>query len=595
MTDNSQDQPDVPALATRLSVVLVVDLVESVQAMEFDERGVIARWQTFVERVRHDILPARAGRLVKSLGDGLLAEFSDAAQAVGAARAMHEWFAASCAPLADGRRLALRAGLHEARVFDAEIDLYGSGVNVAARVAQLAAPGELVATVEVRDQLHDSLDADVEDLGECHLKHVARPVRVYRLGEATQAASLPARSAYAAELHVGVAVIPFNEVLVGPSFAGLGDVVADGMIDQLSQSPGLRVVSRLSTACLRHRELPLAEMAARLGVRYLVSGHYVVNGDRVSIAAELADATNDQVVWSGRSQGPWGDLLCAQSELIHELADAVHRTIQEGAVARATVQPLPVLTSCELLLAGVAMMYRAGSADFATSRSLLEHLTERHRRIALPHAWLGKWHVLRSIQGTVEDPAQAADEALQHTGRALDLEPHSAFALAIEGFVYCHLKKDLATAELRLRDACVRNPSLGFAWLFLAVIHTFRGESAPALTAAHRSLALSPVDPLRYYYESLVGSCEYGSGHHAEAIAWSEASHRRNRHHLSTLRILIAAHAAMGQGAQARHVAAELRALRPDYTVAAYEEHSVAVLFPFGQGIARAMREAGIP
>ena len=184
---------------------------------------------------------------------------------------------------------------------------------------------------------------------------------------------------------------------------------------------------------------------------------------------------------------------------------------------------------------------------------------------------------------------------MDRTHRALDLEPSSALALAIEGFVYCHLKKDLATADMRLQEACTVNPSEGFAWLFLAVMRAFKGDSVAALEAGHRALALSPMDPLRYYYESLMASCEFSAGRYEEAVRWCESSRRRNRQHLSTLRMLITANAALGRDEQARAAASELLRIRPDYTVAAYEAHSVAALYPFGQQVARAMRGAGVP
>jgi adenylate cyclase len=215
--------------------------------------------------------------------------------------------------------------------------------------------------------------------------------------------------------------------------------------------------------------------------------------------------------------------------------------------------------------------------------------------VAAPHAWLGKWYVLRSIQGATQEVEQSAALALQHTRTALELEPASALALAIEGFVYCHLKKDLVSADARLRDACTINPSEGLAWLFRAVVNAFQGRSQDALEAGRRALALSPMDPLRYYYESLMGSCEFGAGDPGAAVRWCEASRRRNRQHLSTLRILTAAYAEMGDPAQARAMAEEIRRLRPDFTVAGYEAQSVAALFPFGRRIAKAMRMAGIP
>lgn len=582
-------------LPRRAAIVLVVDLVESVALMGVDERGVIQRWQDFVAHVQHVVLPATSGRLVKSLGDGLMVEFAKAADAVEAASAMHAWMARRCEPLADGRRLALRAGLHAADIFDASFDIYGVGVNLAARIASLAAPGETIASVEVRDLLRDNLDADIEDLGDCHLKHVDRPVRAYRLGPARAALSLPSQESYAMDLRVSIAVIPFGDLLSNVSARGIGDIIADGIIGRLSPSPGLHVVSRLSSSLFRDNLESLSEIGARLNVRYVVSGTYVVAGDDVTVAAELADASTGHVVWSGRTHGPWRDLLTVESQLTHEIADAVHRAVLETAVSKASSWPLPTLRSYELLLGGISMMHRANAEDFAVSRRLLESLVERHARIAMPHAWLGKWHVLQAIQGAVSDLPSAASEALSHTHRALDLEPSSALALAIEGFVYCHLKKDLATAEQRLRQACELNPSEGFAWLFLSVVQAFKGDPTPALEAADRAMNLSPMDPLRYYYESLMGSCEYSAGRHEQAIQWCEQSRRRNRQHLSTLRILIAAYDAAGRPDQARAVASDLLALRPNYRVATYEATSVAALYPFGQHIARSMRAAGIP
>lgn len=583
-------------LPARVAVVLVVDLVESVHLMEIDERGVISRWQAFVAHVQQSVLPATSGRLVKSLGDGLMVEFASAPLAFKAACAMHRWMSDECRPISDGSHLMLRAGLHASKIFDDKLDIYGIGVNLAARITTLAEGGETVATVEARDLLSDALDAEIDDLGDCHLKHIEHTVRVYRLGPARQALSIPKMESYAMPLCAAVAVIPFADQLSNEGSRGIGDVLADGLIGQLSQSPGLHVVSRLSSACYRDRSASLAEVSASLAVRYIVSGAYTVFDGTITISAELSDAQSGHVTWSGRLSGDWRDLLTVESALIHEIADTVHKKILECAVARAVTRPLPTLSSYELFLSGIAMMHRASSGDFEVSHRLLECLTERHRRIALPYAWLGKWYVLRSIQGAQgSDLPQATSSALERTGRALDLEPSSALALAIEGFVYCHLRKDIDTAEMRLRQACIVNPSEGFAWLFLGVLNAFKGESAEAVQAARRAIALSPMDPLRYYYESLMASCEFSAGHFDEAIRWCESSRRRNRQHLSTLRLLIAALAASDRGKEARAVASELLKVRPGYTVANYESHSVAVLYPFGKQVARAMREAGIP
>ena len=170
-----------------LKLVLVVDLVESVRAMEVEEVGVIARWQAFLRHVNLVILPAHAGRLVKSLGDGLMVEFDAALNAVCAAADMHAWMAHRCAPLCGDRRLALRAGVHSAHIFVGREDVYGVGVNLAARVAALARPGKTAATAQVKDRLADAPGLSILDLGEFRLKHVEKPVRIFQVDAANAA------------------------------------------------------------------------------------------------------------------------------------------------------------------------------------------------------------------------------------------------------------------------------------------------------------------------------------------------------------------------------------------------------------------------
>ena len=201
-----------------------------------------------------------------------------------------------------------------------------------------------------------------------------------------------------------------------------------------------------------------------------MSGTFTLVGGQLSIASELCDTSSGHVVWSGRTGGDWqGSAFGRQPALRTRLPTRYIARFLKLPASRAVVRPLPTLESYELFLGEIAMKHRASRDEFEMSRRLLESLTERHRRIALPYAWLGKWYVLQSIQGAAASTPHAASLALERTGRALDLEPSSALALAIEGFVYCHLKKDLDTADLRLREACSLNPSEGFAWLFLAV------------------------------------------------------------------------------------------------------------------------------
>ncbi|MBT2324938.1 adenylate/guanylate cyclase domain-containing protein [Variovorax paradoxus] len=204
------------SLQRRRKVVLVVDLVESVSLMQADELGVIQRWQAFLAHVNQIVLPHNEGRLVKSLGDGLMLEFDAAPRAAAAASAMHDWMARQAAPLQRGDRLQLRAGMHAADVYVDQHDIYGTGVNIAARMATLAGPGETVATTEARDELTDGLDGTIEDLGSCYLKHLGEPVRAYKVGQKGATAPPPGGFGHAGTLQPTIAVVPFESRVSDP-------------------------------------------------------------------------------------------------------------------------------------------------------------------------------------------------------------------------------------------------------------------------------------------------------------------------------------------------------------------------------------------
>lgn len=593
--ESGSELPFALALPQRQKVVLVMDLVESVRLMAANELAVIDHWRGFVHDATSTVLPAHGGRLVKSLGDGIMAEFDSAREAAAASLALHHHFDAANAALPLDQMLYLRAGLNATHVYVDDLDIYGSGVNLAARVASLAGPGETMVTVEVRDQLVDGLDAHLEDMGECYLKHVAQPVRTYRLGSAGSQPIVLPRLDYATSWRPTVAVVPFASRNKDAGYFAVGDVVADGVISQLSRTAGLNVVSRLSTLAFREREADGALYKVHLDADYVVTGSYVVSGEAILLTAVLTDTGQNQIIWTDRFSGEWADLLEANSSLCQHIAEATLRAVLDVSAQQALTRPMPTLASQTLMLGSINLMHRSAHNDFLVSRKALEALVERHPRAAICRAWLAKWYVLNCTRGLATDTLRDAQEALGHTARALDAEPSNSLALAMEGFVYLHLRKDLATALARLESATTVNPNDSLAWLFLSVAQSFRGECPDALSSSERALALSPLDPLRYYYESLAASSALSAHQYERARVLCENSRRLNRTHASTLRALIAAHIGLGNEQEARVVASDLLRLVPTFTVNGYLGQSASASHPFGQQIAQALQTAGIP
>jgi adenylate cyclase len=614
------DQSDVrgAGLVRQETVVLLVDLVESVRLMREHEAFTVRRWADFVRIVVSDILPRHRGFLVKSLGDGLMVRFEAVSDAADAAAEMHRTLATQNADIPEDRHFHLRAGINAAMAWSDGIDIYGTGVNLAARLATLAGPGETIASASAheqlaaalaslanpgetigsaaaRDELTHGVDASCVDLGDCILKHFDKPVRAFRVGPASPHPSLTGRRNYGAAMEPTIAVIPFGARNNAPEHFDIGNLLADSVIWRLSRATNLKVISRLSTNVFRGRSSDVGEVSAHLGATYVLSGGYVVEAGNILVTAELSEVRTNQVVWTDRISGEIGDLLKPESELANRIAQAVHLSVFDAEVDHILTQPLPTLESYSLLLGSIKLMHRSSKDEFLQTRKILDELIHRHSRIAAPRAWLANWYILRVTRGWSEDRKQEAAEALSATHAALDRDPSDALALATEGFVYCHLLNDLETASKRCDAAVNANPSHALGWLYRGTVHAFKGEGDAAVNATRRAIELSPLDPQRYYFESLSATAELSAQQYENAERLARSSLVLNRMHLSTWRVLTISLVSQGRMDEARGALDKVRQLDPELTVAKYIARMPNGQLESGQEWARCLAMAGLP
>jgi adenylate cyclase len=576
--------------------LVVVDVVESVRLMQQHEADVIDRWRGFVAEVREQVLAPRAGRLVKSLGDGMLLEFDATGPALAAALDLQRRIAAWNRGRDPAAWLCLRAGVHVADVVVDDTDVYGSGVNLAARLASLAAPGEIVASDDVHAAAVPGLDPDFEDLGLCHLKHLAEPVRAYRLLQTTPpdgAARLPAD---ALDRRPVLAVLPI--ALRGGADAQsltLADVLSDGIAMRLCASPHVRLISRLSVQALRGRDLALTAFGQLLGARYVLSGRMDLPGARFVATLELAEVASGDVLWMDRVHGAADDLLQPDDPHTQQVAEGALQALAEAELRRVRTLPLPSLEGYAMQVGASMLMHRPALPDFLRAREVLDELIERHPRAPSPRAWLAQWHVLRATRGISREPASEAARAIEQTRRALDADPGSAFALTMEAFVACHLQGDLDLADRRLDDALALNPNEALAWLVRCVAQGFRGNGEAAWAAAQRALALSPLDPQRHYFDALAASAAVAAHRLDDAVRLAQRSLRGNRNHLPTLRALAVAQAERGDLDAARLTALRVLELEPRFTLRDYLARGPRGAEATRERYAQAMRRAGVP
>ncbi len=586
---------DIEALSPRTQrVVLVCDVVESVRWMEHDEDNAITRWSQFATAVRSRIAPAHGGEVIKSMGDGLMMQFQAAPGAVAAANAMQKIASEGNQGYAPERQMHLRIGIHQTQARRDAHDLYGHGVNLAARITTLAGPGEIIVTPEVRDHLTDSLDGEIEDMGECYLKHLSEPQRVYRVGEVGAKPILNKIDDYGDNLKPTLAIIPFGLHSAQTEQIVLGDLIADGVISRLVRSNTLRVLSRFSTAALRDGNHASSDFKALLGADYVLRGNFSVFNEKLVISLELSEASNRVVMLASRVNGKVADLFDADSMACGQIAEQVINAIIDEQLKSSLTKPLPTLSSYSLYLMGVAGIHRSMPQDNAAGESALRHIMERHPRAAEPAIWLAQWIAIKANRGLIQDSATAHIQAKTLLDRALELEPNNSFGLTISGLIDAFFASDFTTAESKYQQALDLNPNECLAWLNKATLLTWTDRGDEGAHAAEQALALSPLHPMRYYIESLAALPYLASGNYERAIALCQQSIRVNRTHSASYRVLAAALSLQGHHKQATEVIRQLKIIEPNSSIASFFARYPGRDSNFRDTYQRALIEAGL-
>ncbi|MDB5860347.1 MAG: hypothetical protein JWQ76_4036 [Ramlibacter sp.] len=566
-------------LARHTKVIAVADVVESVRLMEQDEQEFIRRWHGFITFFKSH-LPQESGRMHKSLGDGLMVEFSDPEGCIRAALAMQAWFDEGNQGLPVEEHVHLRIGAHVAEFVADEHDIYGTDVNLTARIATLAGPGEIVISAALRDRISGELETFLEDLGHCYLKHVRHPVRAYRVGRAGRAPVLPAAGAGRVPTRVALAVLPFTEDI---GSLGLGEAVADEVVAALAQRGEVQVVSRLATTA------PMPERA-----HYLLRGHARHTDGRIGLFIELSEAASGHVAWAHSFKGSAADLFCENAEVIRALVAGVASGLMAREAERARGQPLPLLASHTLLQGAIELMHRLAPADLERARAMLEHLLERNRRHPAVLAWLAHWHVLHLQQGEQADRRTHTELALQHANAALQADAQAPLVLCLAGHVHAHLLHDLDTAAARYAQVLRQRPDDGLALLLQGELLALRGDGAGALRLAERALHLCALDQLRPWYEQLTAQAALVAGNAARALELAESAVAALPCGVAAHCTLALAQAACGRAEAARQTVQRLLPLRPDFSLRLYAEEcpSLPVLT---QRATEALARAGVP
>jgi TolB-like protein/class 3 adenylate cyclase len=346
----------------QLVAILAADVVGYSRLVGADEEGTLAQLRVCRQELIEPCIAAHQGGIVKTTGDGMLVRFASPVEATRCAVEIQQGMTERNADVPDQQRLQFRIGINLGDVIVEDGDIFGDGVNVAARLEALAEPGGICISRSVRDQVRDRVSFAFEDLGEQQVKNIARPLHVYRLGINTSAQtslepSPPAGSVLAVPHKPSIAVLPFTNMSADPEQEYFVDGMVEEIITALSRIRWLFVIARNSTFTYKARAVDVKQVGRELGVRYVLEGSARKAGKRLRITAQLIDTTNGAHIWTDRFDGALDDIFELQDQVAISVVGAIEPRLRVSEIERANRKPPQSLDAYDLHLRARAISH----------------------------------------------------------------------------------------------------------------------------------------------------------------------------------------------------------------------------------------------
>jgi TolB-like protein len=551
----------------RLAAILAADVAGYSRLMGSDEEGTLAALKAYRREVIDLKLTEHRGRIVRIIGDGLLVEFTSVVAAVRWAVEVQHALGERNAGLPQEKRIEFRMGINAGDIIIDGIDIWGDGVNVAARLEALAEPGGICVSSRVQEDVHGSLEVAFEDIGEQQLKNIARPVRVYRvqLNGATKATP-----ALQPSHKPSIVVLPFNNMSGDPE----QEYFADGMVEEittaLSRTRWLFVIARNSSFTYKGRAVDVKQVGRELGVRYALEGGVRKAADRVRITAQLIDASTGAHLWADRFDGSLEHIFELQDQVTASVVGAIAPRLEQAEVERAKHKPTESLDAYDYFLRGIASLYSWTKESNDEALGLFNKAIELDPDFASAYGMASWCYVRRKGSRWMTDRVQETAEAARLGRRAVELGWDDPVALAWGGFSLAYVVHDVEVGATLIDRSLLLNPNLAEAWHFSGWVRIYLGEPELAIEHLTHAMRLSPVDPLTFVTLMAIAFAHFFAGRYNDASSWAEkalaASPPRLREkavYHPALLIAAASNALAGRLEKARNAIAQSRQISP--------------------------------
>jgi adenylate cyclase len=548
----------------RLVAILAADVAGYSRLVGEDEEGTLEQWKAHWADLIEPEITQHSGWIVRTTGDGILVEFASVVDAVRCAVEIQRGMLERNAEVPQDKRIEFRIGINFGDIVIDGSDIWGDGVNVAARLEGIAEAGGIFVSGRVQEDVHGRLDVEFEDLGEQELKNIARPVRVFRvciegLAKPAPTLALPDKPS--------IAVLPFQNMSGDPDQEYFADGLTEDIITGLSQQPWFFVIARNSSFAYKNKAVDVRDVATQLGVRYVLEGSVRKASNTVRVTGQLIDATRGNHLWAERFD----------RESANNVIGSIGPQILVAEAARVRRKPPQNIHAWDLLLQALPHIWKLNTDELRKAQALLLQALVIDPDYAQAHAMLGWSYITMFNLDTRLPIGQFTERALEAGQRAVTLDEQEPWGHLVFGLGHARRRRsELATSHLSKAVALSPSFALGYAGLGYAL--ACGGQPERGLESLDRALRLSPRDPFLAGYAPIVRYMAlFALGRYEETVAVCKATAELNPHHAGAWRLMTVSLGLLGRTEEAREALAHTLMLYPQLSSAHVANDSVFV------------------
>lgn len=545
----------------RLAAVLAADVAGYSRLMGIDEEGTYRGLKAHCDELVVPKVHQYRGRIIKFTGDGFLAEFTSVLDAVRCAAEIQQGMSVRNFKMPDDRRIEFRIGVHQGDIISDRGDIFGDGVNVAARLESISDPRGICVSARVQEDVRGKLDFLLEDMGEQQLKNIERPVRTYRI--LLENKPIAPRPALALPNRPSIAVLPFQNMSGDQEQDYFADGVVEDIITALSRFRQLFVIARNSSFTYKGRAIDVKQVGSELGVRYVLEGSVRRATNRLRITAQLIDAKTGGHLWANRFDGTSSDIFDLQDQVSTSVVGAIIPKLEEVEFNRTKLKPTESLEAYDYYLRGMMYFNQWTEESISEALKLFSKAIELDPEFASAHG-LAAWCYTRRKQFRwMKDRHELIElERLAH--RAVSLGKEDAIALCSGGWALVHVPTSFEEGVAAINYALTLNPNLTNAWHLSGWASIYAGQADKAVEHFARAMRLNPLDPYFARMQSGTIAAYLLARRYDESSVLAEAALAQHPNNLSVLRVAAASYALAGKTTEAKTVISRICQLDQD-------------------------------